>query len=176
MDSISFGSYFINEGMIIKIKYQSAIGEVNLTQGHNFNQKKEAAGTECQRENHSFKNLWVTEEEENCIKSAFVRSSALKGWKIVALKNSLTLHVVKFTPLLLQLLLQGFTLPLQARQSFSLLELLTGHLDPERTAPAPGAGCRVGRVGSRVPGSKWRETRWSAESKDGEPPPPLADE
>lgn len=38
-----------------------------------------------------------------------------KMMKTAAFKTSLTLHVVDFAPLLLQLLLQGFTLPLQAR-------------------------------------------------------------
>lgn len=77
---------------------------------------------------------------------------------MVAFKNSLTLHVIEFASLLLQPLLQGVTLLLQAHQSFSPLELLAGHLDPERRAVAPGssttqpAGFQVPRIGSRVPG------------------------
>lgn len=73
------------------------------------------------------------------------------------MKNSLTLHIVEFTPLLLQLLLQGVTLPLQARQSFPPLELLTGHLDPG------GGEGRGGRHGGQSAESKDEENvvRWS---------------
>lgn len=63
-----------------------------------------------------------------------------KGKKAAAaVQNSLTLHVAEFASLLLQLLLQGVALLLQARQSFSPLELLAGHLDPERRTAAPGS-------------------------------------